>query len=171
VLNSVQRSSSLESRETAASDISSCSTLSHGIEERAAGAAGYGRSSRGAGAAINAQSSNSTGLKGSKEGSSSRQLLETVLASYPNNRLGALMQELVAAAGNAGTSAAALAAAGSSGTAGVSKRGYGSNGRAGSASSAGAVNAALAREQLRRLAELSPGRQRLLRALAAAGAK
>uniref|UniRef100_A0A383WQ97 Uncharacterized protein n=1 Tax=Tetradesmus obliquus TaxID=3088 RepID=A0A383WQ97_TETOB len=169
VLNVLQRSSSLESRETAVSDISSCSTLSPGREERSAGAAGYGRSSRAAG--VNAHNSHSTGSKAGKESSSSRQLLETVLASYPNNRLGALMQELVAAAGNAGTSAAALAAAGSSGagSGGGSKRGHGSSGRGSSASNS--VNAALAREQLRRLAELSPGRQRLLRALAAADAK
>jgi hypothetical protein len=80
--------------------------------------------------------------------------------------LGKLMQELVAAAGNAGTSAAALAAAGSSRAGSASKRGH-----AGSGSGAGVANAALAKEQLRRLAELSPGRQRLLRALAAADSK
>jgi hypothetical protein len=161
-LNALQRSSSLESRETGVSDISSCSTLSPGPEERAA-AAGYGKCSRAAGATT--RSSNSAGPKASG-GSNSRQLLETVLASYPNNRLGKLMQELVAAAGNAGTSAAAVAAASASMAGSAGKRGH-----VGSATGAGVASAALAKEQLRRLAQLSPGRQRLLRALAAADSK
>ncbi|KAF6260718.1 hypothetical protein COO60DRAFT_1459513 [Scenedesmus sp. NREL 46B-D3] len=79
--------------------------------------------------------------------------------------------ELVAAAGTAGTSTAALAAAGSSAFragGGGEREQFGS--RRGS-SAIGAANAALSREQLRRLAELSPGRQRLLRALAAANTK
>jgi hypothetical protein len=166
-LNVLQRSSSLESRETGVSDISSCSTLAPGPEERAAAAAaGLGRSSTAAGAVTRSSNSAAAKASGANSSSSSRQLLETVLASYPNKCLGKLMQELVAAAGNAGASAAALAAAGSSRAGSASKRGH-----VGSAAGTGGANAALAKEQLRRLAELSPGRQRLLRALAAADSK
>lgn len=169
-LSLLHRSSSLDSLGTAESDNSSCSTLSPGPAKRPLAAAANGRSSRGAGG--NARDSSSPGLQASGGSKSrGRQLLETVLANYPNKRLGHLMQELVAAAGTAGTSTAALAAAGSSAFragGGGEREQFGS--RRGS-SAIGAANAALSREQLRRLAELSPGRQRLLRALAAANTK
>lgn len=154
--NTLARSSSQDSRDLQ-TDTTSCGTPTSG---QAAASAGR--------ATVVHCAASQAGLKSSS--SSSRQLLETVLVSYPNNRLGKVMKELVATVENSGIAAAAvssMAAAGRGPGYRVRSAGMTRNSSAAGAD-VGGNNAALAREQLQRLAQLSPARQRLLRALAAA---
>lgn len=115
----------------------------------------------------------------SKPSINSRLLLETILANAStHSRPGKLLKELLSAAAcNQGGNSSSMAAAHR-----PVRSNYHTNnaqssqsGRVGGAASAGSPKTAgrleLVHKQLRQLSQLSPGRQRLLRALAAAAAK